>query len=318
MKNLTEGITMELKIDENHKLFARLISKSPEWWKNLIADPEIYIEIRKNNYINVYCNGGSLMKLEGSDSFKAEIHVKYIPLRGKGDYLGFCFKENDISFQKIAPLSLNNFADESLSELKKRIKKYYPNKSEKGLQGRYIIHNNNKVSSNGFFIDSEFQFSLEGSTKGRIDLVWVDLIEKKIIFVELKTMGDERLYSEGKQNPESIDVQLKKYHNFAEKNAPILINYYDKIFRIKNKLGILPSFVTETSLADYELCSKPILLIGDCSQDWIDSNVTNDKNPNNLNQKIQDIAHSAIYQGKTTFNFNIPKKDQGNIFYFDC
>jgi hypothetical protein len=56
---------MKTKLNVNHNLFKKLSKRPPLWWKNLIADPEIYIDVRKDNHINVYHNGGSIMKLSG-------------------------------------------------------------------------------------------------------------------------------------------------------------------------------------------------------------------------------------------------------------
>ncbi len=327
-------MVMEFEIDTEHKLFERLANDPPQWWKNLIADPDIYIDIRKDNYINVYCNGGSIMKLEGADEYKATMHFEYIPLKKEKNYIKFNFENGNISLpDNIIPMPLNNFTSTPLDEedkdrvfaldaIKKRIKKSYPNKSEKGLQGKYITSNHMKESSDGFFIDSEFQFHLGKKEMGRVDLVWVDLKKKKLIFVELKTMGDERLYLENSHEPESIDVQLEKYQNFAEQYSKELIIYYDKIFKIKNNLGILPSFVNETSLLNYKLETKPILLVGDCTQYWIDGKDKNNKNAENVgnavkvNDRVKNIAHSCIYQGKSTFTFKIPEKSSGNIYCF--
>ena len=310
---------MNFEINVKHELFARLADAPPQWWVNLIKDPDIYIDIRKNNYINVYYNGGSIMKLQGAKEYLAEIHYEYIPLEKKGDYLSFRFDNNEISVpDEIKPISLENFAGKQLKLIKKRIEKFHPNKSEKGLQGKYITKNNSREDSNGFFIDSEFQFILEGKQKqGRVDLVWVDLVKKKLVLVELKTMGDERLYIEKSDDPESIDVQLKKYHDFIKINSEKIIAYYNKVFQIKKNLKILPSkFAKETSIAGYELCEKPILLVGDCSQSWIDGTDDTKGAKFWLNDKIKNIAHSCIYQGNTTFTFNLPEKTKKNIYLF--
>ncbi len=57
---------MKIKLKTDHALFQKLKDNPPPWWKNLISDPELYIDIRKDNYLNVYHNGGSIMKLEGA------------------------------------------------------------------------------------------------------------------------------------------------------------------------------------------------------------------------------------------------------------
>ncbi|MCL0051329.1 hypothetical protein M1M97_01465 [Thermodesulfovibrionales bacterium] len=281
-----------LKID--HGLFQRLKNDPPQWWKNLKDDRELYIDIRKDNYINVYYNGGSIMKLEGASKYRAKINVEYIPLEGEKEYLPFNFQNDNISFLKHKPIELGNFSKKSLGEIKKWIKKFYPNSSEKGIQGRYVIKNK---KGNGFFIDTEFQYDYK-----RIDMVWVDLEKKKIAFVELKTIGDKSLYKK------TIGEQLKKYSDFAKKYKNELIKYYSEIYLIKEKLGLLPKFVKVKSLEDYELIEKPILLVGDCTQEWIKNNAEE------LNGNIKDVAFGSLYQGKDTYNFRIPYESSRNCF----
>ena len=177
-----------------------------------------------------------------------------------------------------------------------------------------IKNNGNFKNPKGFFIDTEFQFSIDVNqepSKGRIDLVWVDTERKEIAFVELKTIGDERLYSANCKDPESIDIQLKKYKIFAEKNYRELTEYYDVVFQIKKKLQILPPFVTEDSLLQYKLIHKPILLVGDCTINWIA------KNADDLNNLLKKIAFGCIYHGSSTFNFNLPIKTSRYCYRLD-
>ncbi|MBU4444755.1 hypothetical protein KJ656_06700 [bacterium] len=298
---------MKTKLKTDHALFQRLKDDPPPWWKNLTLDTELYIDIRKNNYLNVYHNGGSIMRLEGAKDYKAKIHVEYIPLNKTSDYLPFEFQDGNISLNESKIIDINNFKKESLERIKKRVRKFYPNDSEKGIQGQYVINAQNKSKSkNGFFIDTELQYDNK-----RIDMVWVDLGTKKIAFVELKTIGDERLYIDSNKRQEAIDKQLSKYYEFAREHKDTLIDYYNRIYCIKKNLGILPEFVKENSLEYYKLIEKPILLIGDCTQKWID------KNAKDLNNQLKDIAFGCLYHGRATYNFRIPYNTSRNCFRLD-
>lgn len=297
---------MKINLKTDHPLFERLKKSPPPWWDNLKADSGLYIDIRKNNYINVYHNGGSIMKLEWADKYKAQIHFEYIPLQKDSEYLSFEFQNGNITLNKYETITINNFEKESLDRIKKRIQKFYPNDSEKGIQGQYVIRNNGgSKNSNGFFIDTEFQ-----DDNVRIDMVWVDLKKKKIALVELKTIGDKRLHVGKNQSQETIKQQLKKYHDFAKPNKKDLIQYYSKIYEIKKKLGIIPKFVKEESLGNFELIEKPVLLVGDCPQKWIDENTKH------LNPHICEVAFGCIYQGRNTFNFKVPYKPSRNCYRF--
>ncbi len=298
---------MKTKLRTDHVLFQKLRDESPLWWENLKNDSELYIDIRNGNHLNVYHNGGSIMKLEGTSEYKAKINIEYVPLNKTSDYFPFEFQNGNISLNELHTISINNFEKEALEKIKKRVRKFYPNDSEKGIQGHYVINDKSKESKkDGFFIDTELQYD-----NMRIDLVWVDLRTKKIAFVELKTIGDERLYIDKNQSSETIDKQLSKYYEFACQNKDSLIDYYNAVYAIKKSLGILPEFVNENSLKNYDLIEKPILLVGDCTREWID------KNAGDLNNWLQNIAFGCVYQGKTTFDFGMPYKTSRNCFRLD-
>jgi hypothetical protein len=287
---------LKTKLKTDYALFQRLKSKPPQWWSNLKSDPELYIDVRKDNYLNVYYNGGSIMKLEGSKEYKAQIHYEYIPLHKDTDYLPYDFQDENIDFREHKPIKVNNFSNVTLEKIKKRISKFYPNNSEKGIQGHYVVTNNRTAKDNsGFFIDTEFMYD-----NMRIDMIWVDLQDKKIALVELKKIADERLYVDKNQTQETIDKQLRKYYEFAKTSKDTLIQYYNQVYSIKRDLGLLPEFVKEQSLENYELIQKPILLVGDCTQKWID------KNADDLNDHIKNVAFGSLYHGKNTYNFRIP------------
>ena len=298
---------MEIELKTDHPLFQKLRDDPPLWWENLTSDPELYIDIRKNNHLNVYHNGGSIMKLEGDKGYKAQIHIEYIPLNTVSGYLPFEFQDGNIFLNELKTIEINNFEKESLEGIKKRIRKFYPNTSEKGIQARYVLEANNRSrNANGFFIDTEMQYENK-----RVDMVWVDLVSKHFVFVELKTISDERLFIDGNSSKETIDKQLRKYLEFAHENKGALIDYYNRVYFIKKELGILPEFVKESSLSNYDLIEKPILLVGDCTENWIDNNA------NDLNSQLKDIAFGCLYQGRSTYNFRIPFKTSRNCFRLD-
>ena len=294
---------MNEDLNPDHELFKQLAENPPDWWVNLKSDQDLYIDIRKGNYISVYYNGGSLMKLEWDNGYKAGIHHEYIPLARKKDYVSFEFKDNEISLGKMTAIDINDFDSDTLSQMKNRIRKFNENESEKGLQGKYVVENNSKELAKGFFIDTEY-----ASGRMRIDLVWVDFDQKEIVFVELKTIDDARLYPYKEQNKEieAIDDQLRKYHEFIRQNTGHLIQYYDTVYQIKKTLNLLPSFATaKETISQYAFIEKPILLVGNCTRDWIRDHA--DK----LDSALQEVAFGRVYQGRTTFGFNVPKESKG-------
>ena len=82
---------MDYNLDYDNPLFHELTTQNPLWWQNLKSDQDIYCDIRKDNYLNFYHNGGSLMRLHWDNGFKAEIHYEYIPLKADRAYLPYEF-----------------------------------------------------------------------------------------------------------------------------------------------------------------------------------------------------------------------------------
>ena len=55
-------VTFE-KLNVESALFAELKSGKYPWWEKVKNNPNLYIDVRKDNNINVYFEGGSVIKL---------------------------------------------------------------------------------------------------------------------------------------------------------------------------------------------------------------------------------------------------------------
>ena len=72
----------------------------------------------------------------------------------------------------------------------------------------------------------------------------------------------------------------------------VLKEYYSKVFEIKKDLNILSDELKKLKdLEDFTVESKPLLLFGDCSEDWIKNN------SEDINLKIKSVAYGAFYFG---------------------
>ena len=221
--------------NENAKLFDIIENENPIWWQNIIADKDLYVELRKDNYINVYYYGGCVAKISYQAGVKAEIHNKYLdkPIKVKNTYVD-CLREIESMVE--------------IGKIKSKIKDIYLKgekiEKEKKVQGDLIL-------SNSKYIDSELAYSIEGKVI-RIDLI--ELENGLLTFVELKLIGDYRL-NKREGEPEII-TQMNKYSEFISDNKDEFIPYYQKLLSVKKRLGIIDK------IPDIDkLNLKPLLLI---------------------------------------------------------
>ena len=246
------------------------LGKEPAWWKRFKEDPSLYIEIRKDNQVNVYFQGGSVARIHYC-SKKGQLqlftHHKYLgePAPSKGSLYKECSEQ------------IGN----CLEEVLERVKKEYSQKhqvggvvpkekwSEKYIQGTLIIQ------SRHCHLDSEFAY-IDGETNNRID--WVRCDNGNVTFVELKRMDDGRMLHETDATPEVV-FQMNRYKQFIEKYKPQLLLYYQKLYEIKKSLGLpVPDFKPAS------INETPELLIFDR---WEKNTKDRDKHRNRLREILE-------------------------------
>ncbi len=225
------------KLDRDSKLFKKLRKENPGWWqlvKRNLKPHGFYVDIRKDNSLNVYHNGGSLLKISLSKGMvKGEIHDYY--LGGNSS--------------KYVDYPLERFPEEA-DAIKERIASRYNDTSESGIKAKLICAPGAK------YIDSEFAFP-----KTRIDLTKLE--DGQIIFVELKRIEDGRLLTNEYEDGEpEILTQMESYNKFIADHKDKITDYYKRLFAIKHDLEILPEALAGIDNIDsYELCENVELYI---------------------------------------------------------
>lgn len=226
------------------------LNNNPHWWKQFKEDSSLYIEVRKDNQVNVYFEGGSIARIHycsKNRKLQVFIHHKYLGIPKPADNNPY------VEYSDKIGSCLNDVLD--------RVKTVYSQKgsidgvvpkekwSEKYIQGTLI------VQSRQYHLDSEFAYN-DSETSNRIDLVRCS--DGMVTFVELKRMGDNRMLHETDATPEVV-YQMNRYKQFIEKYSSQLLEYYQKLYDIK-KLLELP--IPESR----PVCINPIpeLLIFDC------------------------------------------------------
>ena len=209
----------------NAPLFTEL-SKLPEWWKRILNDKTLYVNIRKGNRINVYYHGASVMELsiKRDKSIQGKIHSKYILFQetqtDKNGYIKNISPETIVeNLPSIKNAIIANQATSNPEGL-----------SEKAIQGIMYIE--------GKYIDTEFEYVHSNRLITRIDLTTIN--ENGMIeFVELKRISDPRLLKKDMLlKNEEIRKQIDDYNSFIKGHKDEIIQYYKQLQQILKKVGV--------------------------------------------------------------------------------
>ena len=209
----------------NAPLFTEL-AQLPEWWKRILNDKTLYVNIRKGNRINVYYHGASVMELSinRDKNIQGKIHSKYILFQEtQTDKNGY---RKDISPKTIV---------ENLPSIKNAIIANQATSnpeglSEKAIQGIMYVE--------GKYIDTEFEYVHLNRLITRIDLTTIN-DDGMIEFVELKRISDPRLLKKDMSlKNEEIRKQIDDYNSFIEGYKDEIIQYYKQLQQILKKVGV--------------------------------------------------------------------------------
>ena len=219
------------------KIFQEL-KKNPSWWAKFKNDSSLYIEIRKDNQVNVYFEGGSVARIHYCSKHKklqVFTHHKYLnlPAPSKSNAYIKCSGIIDEPKETNSEILV-------CDKVIERVKTCYSQKhaingivdkekwSEKFIQGTLI------TQSSDFHLDSEFAYN-DATDKNRIDLIRCD--NGVITFVELKRIADGRMLHKTDESPEIVD-QMNRYKDFITKYSVELLAYYQKLYDVKAELGL--------------------------------------------------------------------------------
>lgn len=224
-------------LDPKNELYNQLSSNPPEWWNTLKQDSDLYIEVRKKNVVEVYYQGGTLAKLvfdKKTKQITPIAHPKYLGHKDNGD---LHYYKND---NKHTPIyqDCSKWLTNGIEKMKENIEDNYTEKhkhieeiSEKKIQGQLIVNNREN------YLDSEFQHRLYAGERKQIRIDLVRIENNQIVFEELKKINDSRLHTTKADGPEILQ-QMNEYDVFITQNQSSLLEYYKKLIKIKEKLGL--------------------------------------------------------------------------------
>ena len=209
----------------NAPLFTEL-AQLPEWWKRILNDKTLYVNIRKGNRINVYYHGASVMELSinRDKNIQGKIHSKYILFQEtQTDKNGY---RKDISPETI----VENLPSIKNSIIANQATSNPEGLSEKAIQGIMYVE--------GKYIDTEFEYVHLNRLITRIDLTTIN-DDGMIEFVELKRISDPRLLKKDMSlKNEEIRKQIDNYNSFIKGHKDEIIQYYKQLQQILKKVGV--------------------------------------------------------------------------------
>ena len=214
------------KLKTDAKIFVEL-SKNPEWWKRFKEDSLLYTEIRKDNQVNVYFEGGSVARIHYCSKHKK------LQIFTHKEYL-------DGNYDKTYP-EISDSIEEKYETILKGVQNCYSQKKgkidslSKEKWGEKYIQAGLIVNNRSIHLDSEFAYN-DDQSKNRIDLI--KCIDGVVTFVELKRINDGRMLHEDDNTPLEIVDQMERYKQFIEKYEAQLLTYYQRVYDIKMSLGL--------------------------------------------------------------------------------
>lgn len=193
--------------------------KAGGWWKSIADDRDLFIAIRKD-YLNVYLNGNSLLKLwQEGDQLVGETHYKYLltpeTARPYVKVVG-----GKAAIDEAAALFNGDLSD--LAALK-RAANVYSGDEKKGVH--------QIVMSNPNVIDVEIAFGAENEKTGSITANRIDFAALRqgqtgpeVVFYEAKQFSNKELRAATENVP--VLEQLRRYGSFLSNEQAALIESY--------------------------------------------------------------------------------------------
>jgi len=222
--------------------FARKLNAEYErggWWRSIVSDPDLFIAIRED-YLNVYLNGNSLLRLRyDGENLVGQTHYKFLfQYDASTSYVPIVNGRAEIPVN--SALSLRDLTD--LPALKRAAAEY--GGYEKAGVHRIVLSNTN-------IIDIEVAFSLNAddeinSSANRIDFVALRTVGEvpELVFYEAKLFNNPEIRAKGAALPPVLD-QIADYGHLLAKHPIDLIRSYRRVCgNLASLLGVRDRYLT--------------------------------------------------------------------------
>ena len=204
----------------------------------LVKNGKAFLALR-NNEITIYYNGNQLCNAANNNGYLPTVYNHYLPFIRSKSLLGKIKKENysESKWREIIKVSNANYED-IFEEILDNIEK---EKTPESLQVSRLyafspLNENN--DSKIILIDVEAAFAEAGEKTDRIDMVFYNIEDRRLLFVEVKRLSDNRLYPQKNccTDPEIIE-QLNRYNNRLKTEKDQINDQYNKVINFFNNIS---------------------------------------------------------------------------------
>ena len=266
--------------------------ESGNWWRNFVDDEELFLAIR-NNYLNVYYRGCSLLKLEwrnykGTRDIVGKIHYKYL-LRSRisgSEYIEFI---NGIpSFQEnLGGKFIGSLIE--INDLKSAAEPYV--EDEKAGVHEIVLNNPGNI------LDIEVAFK----NKLRLDFAALrktdDEQRVEIVFFEAKHFKHSGLRARNNKNPKVFEQLTRYSEQLTEARHELEESYRNVCYNLRYLNGIDNQHSKRHELLEI-ISKKPSLLKIDDKPRLVvfgfDSDQRDGKNWKQHREKLEDKFGSHV------------------------
>jgi hypothetical protein len=223
--------------------------------KKRIISNKVMLTFR-NKEATLYFKGRQLCNMKENKNFEPSIYGKYLPIiRSIESDNEKCYSENEYREKLSEKIQCNakiNFTD-VLPEIYDYL--YFEKDDEASFAAelyKFSPFNTDKI----ILLDIEAAFAESEESTDRIDLVFYHTEEKRLLFIELKRLNDDRI------NNREVIEQMKRYKTRITNEKDLInqqynnvIDYFNKfcnknIPHIENKTPLLALLVTEYNKAE--------------------------------------------------------------------
>ena len=192
------------------------------WWRRFVVDQDVFLAIREN-HVNVYYRGCSLLKIEFKDrAIVGQIHYKYL-LRPSTPNKYVKVEDGRASLDDMECWFLTDVND--IDSLKKAVEPYAGDEKT-GIQ--------DILKANFNILDVEIAFGKDESESGAPRLDFAALQDSgdgvmKVVFFEAKRFDDDKaLRKQDAEKPEVVE-QMETYRSKLCANRDAIIESYCRV-----------------------------------------------------------------------------------------